>query len=168
MTITRGLRRLSLTLIVLGAMSTGARAAEHEHAAPNDAHSAHAQHAAAKPLRAGQRWATDAPLRQGMSAMRAALEPHLPAIRENRLDEAKYRAIAATAEAQVGHIVANCKLSPDADAALHGVLAQVGEGTDAMAGKSSIGAREGALKLVAALNDYGRQFDHPRWKRIAL
>ena len=41
----------------------------------------------------------------------------------------------AGTSAKVGGIVANCKLDPKADAMLHLVIADIGAGTDAMAGK---------------------------------
>ncbi|MEW6098304.1 MAG: hypothetical protein AB1666_03865 [Pseudomonadota bacterium] len=62
--------------------------------------------------------------------------------------------------------MSNCKLPPEADAALHGILAQIAQGTDAMAGKSKTKPRDGALKVVAALDEYGRTFDHPGWKKL--
>ncbi len=134
--------------------------------AAGDAHDHGHASAAAKPLPAGQRWATDAPLRQGMTEIRHALEPQLGAIHKNKLTPEQYQAIAAKTEQQVAHIVANCKLSPDADAALHVIIGQIGEATEAMAGKSKAQPRDGAVKLLGALNDYGRTFDHPGWKKL--
>jgi hypothetical protein len=138
----------------------------------NTAHAAEAGHdhghaaAAAKPLPAGKRWTTDAPLREGMMQIRQSLEPKLGAIHKDKLAADEYKAIAEHADKQIANIVANCKLPPDADAALHGIIARVGEGTEAMAGKSKLQPREGAIKVVEALEEYGRTFDHPRWKRL--
>lgn len=134
--------------------------------AATDAHGHGHAEAAAKPLPAGQRWTTDAPLRQGMTEIRHALEPHLAAIHDNKLSPEQYQAIAAKTEQQVAYIVANCKLPADADAALHGIIGQMGEGTEAMAGKSKAKPRDGAVKLLGALNEYGRTFDHPGWKKL--
>lgn len=122
--------------------------------------------AAVKPLPAGKRWATDDALRKGMTEIRHALEPQLGAIHDNKLAPEQYQAIAAKAEQQVAYIVANCKLPPDADAALHGIIGEIGEATEAMSGKSTAKPRDGAVKLLGALNDYGRTFDHPGWKKI--
>jgi len=124
-------------------------------------------HASAKPLPAGKRWQTDAPLREGMSQIRGAFAPELQTIHKNKLTPDQYKELATKTEAQIGNVVANCKLPPDADAALHGILAEIGEGTEAMAGKSKMKPRDGALKVVAALDQYGKTFDHPGWKRLS-
>lgn len=123
-------------------------------------------HATAKQLAPGKRWQTDAPLRDGMGQIREAFAPQMVALHKNKLTPDQYKQLATRTEAQVGNVVANCKLPPDADAALHGILAEIGEGTQAMAGKSAMKPREGALKVVAALDKYGQTFDHPGWKRL--
>lgn len=114
----------------------------------------------------GQRWTTDAPLRESMSHMRAALQAKLPAIHQGKLPPEQYKALAAEVETQVASIVKNCKLPPDADAALHGILGDVAQAQQAMAGGSAREAQDGAVKLVAALSRYGREFDHPGWKPL--
>jgi hypothetical protein len=123
-------------------------------------------HTAAKPLPAGQRWATDAPLREGMGKIRGALEARLEAVHENKLDSAQYKSLAEVTEQQLAYIVSNCKLKPDADAALHGIIAKMGEASDAMGGKSKAKPREGAVLLAQALDEYGKTFDHPGWKPL--
>lgn len=123
-------------------------------------------HAAAKPPPAGKRWQADAPLREGMGQIREAYAAQMPLIHKNQLTPEQYKELASKTETQVGNVVANCKLPPDADAALHGILAQIGEGTEAMAGKSKMKPRDGALKVVAALGQYEKTFDHPGWKRL--
>lgn len=132
------------------------------------AHEHHHASGAAKPLPPGKRWPTDAPLRQGMDKIRGAIEPRIAAINQDELQPAQYKAIADQAQAQVAYIVSNCKLKPDADAALHGILGQIGEATEAMSGKSQLAPRDGAMKLVEALAKYGRTFEHPGWKPMAL
>lgn len=123
-------------------------------------------HATAGPLAGGQRWPTDAPLREGMGRIRDAFAPRMASLHQDKLTADHYRELAASTEAQVANIVANCKLAPDADAALHGILARIGEGTQAMAGKSRMTPREGALQVVDALGKYEETFDHPGWKRL--
>lgn len=126
----------------------------------------HGHAPAAKAPAAGQRWATDAALREGMTGMRRALQPQLKAIHDGRLTPAQYAALAADVDRQVTHIVTHCKLPPDADAALHGILADVAQATQALQGKSRLSRRDGAVKLARALDDYGRTFDHPGWQPL--
>lgn len=151
-------RLLAMLLAATAAFGANAWAASPAHD--------HGHAVSAKPLPAGKRWATDEPLRTGMNNIRSALEPQLKAVRNDELGADQYKALAAHTEQQIAHIVTNCKLPPEADAALHGILAQIAEGTDAMAGKSKTKPRDGALKVVAALDEYARTFDHPGWKKL--
>jgi hypothetical protein len=157
--------RLAAALIMAaGLVASNAWAAGAQQPAAHEHGSEHATQA--KPLPAGKRWPTDAALRQGMTQIRTDVAAQLPAVHHDELTPQQYAALAQKTEIQVGQIVANCKLQPDADAALHGILAQIGEGTEAMAGKSKMAPREGVVKVVAAINEYGRTFDHPGWKKL--
>lgn len=116
----------------------------------------------------GKKWSTDAPLRDGMTKIRALVEPKLDAAHAGRITPAQYKEIAAGVEAQVASIVANCKLAPEADAMLHLVVADLVHGADVMAGKEpKAKPLQGFGVTVAALNNYGRYFDHPGFKPIA-
>ena len=64
-------------------------------------------------LNNGTKWPIDAPLRQGMTSIKAALLPQLPAIHENRLKASQYLRLAKQTNTQIGFMVTNCKLSPD-------------------------------------------------------
>ena len=112
----------------------------------------------------GKRWATDAPLREGMTRIRAVVEPRLEQVHAGGIDRATYSQMAGAIEAQLAYIVGNCKLEPEADAVLHVIIGGVGEGVDAM--KSGAHAAQGAQQIVAALDNYGRYFEHPGWKPI--
>lgn len=114
----------------------------------------------------GKKWSTDAPLRKGMSEIRSLVDAQHEAIHTGRLKPADYALLGTQIEAQVAFIVQNCKLSPAADANLHGVLEEMLEGVEAMKGTEKKSPRAGADKVVAALNDYGKYFDHPGWKRL--
>lgn len=147
------------TTLALSAIPIGA--AEHAHA--HDAHGA-----AAPILDNGQKWKTDAPLRQGMASIKAALQPQRHAIHANKLKPAAYQTLAKQTRAQVAFIVDNCKLAPAADAQLHRIIADLGAAADAMAGKDKASSQHqsqhrGALQLVHALETYGELFDHPGW-----
>lgn len=100
----------------------------------------------------GRKWQTDAPLRKGMENIRAVL-----ATRQ------KPEALAALVNAEVAYIVQNCKLPEDADAQLHLVIAELLAGADEMKGERG---GEGVERVVKALNQYGRYFDHPGWRTL--
>jgi hypothetical protein len=116
---------------------------------------------------AGRKWATDAPLRDGMGRIRALVEPQLAPAHAGTLTAAQVAALAGRIETEVGGIVAHCKLEPQADAALHAVLAEIGAGTDAMAGKTAQQRPAlGLVQVARAVNDYAGRFEHPGFKPI--
>lgn len=118
-------------------------------------------------LNAGQRWATDAPLRSGMEHIRNALAAALPDIHKNTLSDTQYAALANTVSGEVTGIVAHCKLEPQADAQLHLIIADMLQGVEAMAGKIPQSTRQhGAVQVVGALEKYPEFFDHPHWTPI--
>jgi hypothetical protein len=111
----------------------------------------------------GRQWPTDEPLRAGMGRIRSLVEPALGAAKAGALPAARYGELASRIEAEVGTIVADCKLEPQADAMLHLVIAEVVEGADAMAGNDPA---QGLVRVATALNEYGRYFDHPGFEPI--
>ena len=148
--------------LALGIAATGVVAAEKN---------AHSQEHGAAPakltLNEGKKWATDAPLRQGMENIRKYMDASLRDIHEGKLSAAKYGELAKKVNGEVGGIVANCKLEPKADAQLHLVIADIGEGIEAMEGKAKKVKRQaGAVKVIGALEKYGAYFDHPGWHSI--
>ena len=139
--------------------------------APALAQTATHDHGAAAPhkltLNQGRKWTTDEPLRAGMGRIRGFVEPQLGAAHAGKLTSAQYRELATQVETEVGGIVANCKLEPKADAMLHLVIADIGAGTDAMAGKDAqTRPALGLVKVAQAVNRYGSHFDHPGYKPI--
>lgn len=133
-----------------------------------DVHSPGAQPPAhAITLDQGKKWMTDAPLRQGMDEIRKALAAQHPETASSRTDAAEYAKLGATIEKNVGFIVANCKLSPEADANLHVIVAELVAASDDLQGKSQANPAEGVHKAVRAANLYGRYFQHPGWKPLA-
>ena len=128
-------------------------------------------HSAATPhklaLNQGRKWATDEPLRAGMGRIRGLVEPQLGAAHAGKLTPAQYRELATQVETEVGGVVANCKLEPEADAMLHLVIADLAEGADTMAGKNvKVRPVLGLVKVAQAVNQYGSHFDHPGFKPI--
>jgi hypothetical protein len=139
--------------------------------APAFAQAAAHDHSAAMPhkltLNQGRKWATDEPLRIGMGRIRDRVEAQLGAAHAGKLTPEQYRKLATQVEAEVGGIVANCKLEPKADAMLHLVIADIGAGTDTMAGKDAKARPAlGLVKVAQAVNQYGSHFDHPGFKPI--
>jgi len=154
---------------IVGAVAAGVFAASL--AGPVLAQTAAHSHDAATPhkltLNQGQKWATDEALRNGMGRIRGLVEPRLGDAHGGKLTAAQYRELATQVETEVGGIVANCKLEPKADAMLHLVIADLGEGTDAMAGKTAkLPPAKGLVKVALAVNEYGSHFDHPGFKPI--
>ncbi|HSD61428.1 MAG TPA: hypothetical protein VLC55_11300 [Burkholderiales bacterium] len=150
---------LVCTGVAAALISAAPFAAEHPH---------HDQGAPATlTLDQGRKWPTDEPLRQGMERMRAAMAQALPAIHADTTKAPQYRSLAGPVQKEVAYIVANCHLAPDADAMLHQLIAELLAGADAMQGKAKgVTPREGAIKVVQALDDYGRYFDHPGWQPL--
>lgn len=146
--------------LVLG-ISSGplALATENADAAEHRAHEVSAN--VALELDQGEKWQTDAPLRQGMEGVREALQGRLQAIHDNDLPTSEYRALADQVDAQVTYMFENCELPPQADAQLHTLLAHILSGTRQM--RSDADSRAGAVQVVRALDAYPRYFAHPGW-----
>jgi len=113
-----------------------------------DAHETHGN--AAMALNAGRRWDTDEPLRTGMQRIRDA------ALQQQGV------ALAATTKEQVDYLIANCKLDPQADAALHGIISQLLTGADMLSKTPE--SPEGVEKIRHALHQYPDYFNHPDWQ----
>jgi hypothetical protein len=156
------MKRLTiLPLLAALALPLTVLAAEHHH------------HAGAAPqkleLNAGQKWETDAALRKGMTAIRAAVTGVLSAAHGGKATTSTYESAAKKANAQLAYIVTNCKLAPKADAQLHVVLNDIMSGVETLEGKTPGQQREAGLVATAqALNTYGDHFAHPGWKAIEL
>lgn len=120
-------------------------------------------------LNQGRKWGTDAALRNGMGRIRNLVEPRLVDAHAGKLTTAQYRELAVQVETEVGAIVANCRLEPTADEMLHLVIADIGAGTDAMAGKTAkLPPAKGLVEVALAVNEYGSHFDDPGFKPIRI
>jgi hypothetical protein len=161
---TRVIQRAASALAATALAATLATVAAEPVQAQSHSHDASAS---ALSLDHGRKWATDAPLRDGMGRIRALVEPQLAAAHAGKLSQAQYTALAGQVETAVGGIVANCKLEPKADAVLHIVIAEIGAGTDVMAGKvAKQRPAQGLVQVAKAINDYGAHFDDPGLKPI--
>ena len=114
-------------------------------------------------LNKGKKWATDEPLRQGMSQIQSAVGARLSAAHAGKLTNAQYGEVAKEVTRQVAYIVQNCKLEPAADAVLHVIIADMVSGADTMRGSAP---RTGFVKVVQALDNYAAYFAHPGWKPL--
>jgi hypothetical protein len=102
-----------------------------------------------------QRWATDAPLRQGMRDIRAAVGA-LGHYEHGHLGPREAAILAGQVEDHVNLIIAECKLEPEADAALHAIIAPL------LRNAGELRRNPRALHAIAAmrdaLSDYDRSF----------
>jgi len=114
----------------------------------------------------GKKWETDAPLRQGMLSIRDAMAADHAAIGAGKESAAQYQALAKRVDEQVAYVVGNCKLKPEADANLHLVLADIIAGAEMMKGKNAAKRRDGASKVIRALQTYPDYFNHPGWRAV--
>ncbi len=135
-------------------------APEHGH----DDHADHSAHGASDQkltLNDGQKWATDEPLRAGMSRMHSAVIPAYKSFSDKTITAEQAQELATTIKTEIDLIFQNCKLEPKADAALHIVLAEL------LGGKAAIEANpsdpEGVPRIVNALHSYSEHFDHPNF-----
>jgi hypothetical protein len=120
-------------------------------------------------LNAGKKWASDESLRKGMTAIQEQVASALPAAHAGKLTQAQYEILGKDINTQVGYIVQNCKLDPKADAQLHFIIGDVADGIETIEGKQGNKARAlGVVKVVQALNAYGKHFEHAGWKQIKL
>ena len=135
-------------------------------AAQSGAHAGHAAHAGHDAtVQTRQRgWATDAPLRAGMQALREATAT-LHHYEMGHLDDIQRDNAVKRIDAAIGDMIANCKLKPEADAALHALLVKFIAGANAArAGK--FGKAELA-PMQDALAQYPQLFDDRDWGKPA-
>lgn len=149
-----------LFLAALLALSPAVQAQAHGHS--HDHGSAEAP--ALLHLNAGKKWQTDAPLRGAMGRINGAMAHALPRIHQERFSDADYAALAATVNKEVAYAVEHCKLGAEADAMLHLVIADLLASAEVMQGQEGTSRHDGAVKVVKALQAYGRYFAHPGWK----
>jgi len=125
-----------------------------------ESHAAHdlpdaARHAAPT---TGQRWATDVPLREGMRGVRAAVDA-LGHYEHGHMGPEQAVVLAEKIEGHVHDIIANCKLAPDADTALHAIIVPLMQNAGEL--KRAPHKLEAIPPLREAMSQYARQFDDP-------
>lgn len=157
---------LALTMGACNRHEPAHEAAADEGSVVHDAHESHADHAQgpAPVLPQGQKWPSDEPLRTAMSRIRAGVEPHAASHAGERFAEADAQSLARLVEENVAYMVENCKLEPQADAALHIVIGRMLNAAASL--KEDPGSSAGVPQLVAALQEYGNTFDHSGWTAL--
>lgn len=131
---------------------------------PVPADPGHHQHAADDALTMlvlndGAKWPVDQVLSEAMLRLRTELVTHLDAIHHQRFTASEYQQFSKNLLQEINHIVANCQLTPEADAQFHLVLAVMMQSQQAMATNEVIIQRQGAVKLLRALQRYPDYFN---------
>lgn len=157
-------RNVLISALVLALAGVGAIALLHLH---GPAEHGQGQHGMSElVLDDGKRWATDAPLRQGLERIRDAVAPIVAATAARPLTKDEATALSGAIKDQVQFLVENCKLEPKADAALHVLLNDFLQSADALAADpASKPALEG---IVKGLDLYPQYFDHQGWRPLGL
>lgn len=105
-----------------------------------------------------QRWQADAPLRKGMAGIRAAVDG-LQHYEHGHMGPDQAVTLATQVQEQIAYLVANCRLEPQADAALHLIIARLGGSAQAL--KDDPADLSSIAPMRDALQDYSRQFADP-------
>jgi len=130
--------------------------------AGHDAHATHTVQPAAATTPA-QRWATDAPLRAGMRSIRQAVQA-LDHYEHGHMDATQAHNTAQQIDTAVNQMIAQCKLKPDADAALHGLLVKFIAGAKAVR-ESQDTPMPQINAMREALVQYPQLFNDPGWAK---
>lgn len=110
----------------------------------------------------GQRWNTDAPLREGMERIRTAVDEAMRHTKASgALDAAKAEKLTGAVDESIQFIVTHCRLEPQADANLHILIGRLAESAAAI--KADPDSEQGLSTMRSALDQYPRYFNHPGW-----
>ncbi|MFC5526944.1 DnrO protein [Rhodanobacter ginsengisoli] len=137
-----------LCMVSLAPMAQ-ATAQEHDH-----------HHAAAAVAAPAQRWTPDAPLREGMRRAHVAVE-QLHRDETGRMSAAKVVEHAVRIEQAVTFMYANCRLSEQPDAALHGILVPLLRAAQVL--KQDPHNRRAVADMREAIAHYPQYFNDPDW-----
>jgi hypothetical protein len=118
------------------------------------------QVAPVEPAASARRWDTDAPLRAGMGRIRVSVDA-LGHHEHGHLDPAQVAALATRIEEDVAYLVANCRLEPQADIALHGIISRLMQGVGML--RTDPANPVAITSMRQALQDYRQHFDDPSW-----
>lgn len=146
------------------ALACGLGLAVSVQAAPQHAHEDHATHHTATVTAPAQRFEPDASLREGIRRVHVAVD-QLRHYEMGHMSVPMAVDRAAEVEDAVGFMFANCKLAAEPDAALHGILAPL------LGGAQALQANPKDVKAVAemreAISHYPHYFNDPGWDQPA-
>lgn len=126
---------------------------------PPDEHAGHSMSATTIPAPA-ERWIADAPLREGMGRIQEALK-ELRHYEMGHMNEATALEFVATIQDAGAYIFTHCKLKPDADAAMHSMLAPLLSAAQTLKDDPHDIAAVAAMREAVAA--YPRYFNDPDW-----
>ncbi|WP_027484429.1 hypothetical protein [Rhodanobacter sp. OR87] len=133
-------------------------------ASPQHAHESHPAHAAATTAAPAQRWAPDAPLSEGMRRAHAAVD-ELRHYEMGHMSAPMAVDRATEVEQAVSYMFANCKLAPEPDAALHGILVPLMSAAQTL--KADPKKVSAVAEMRAAIAHYPQYFNDPGWDKPA-
>jgi hypothetical protein len=133
-------------------------------ASPQHAHESHAAHAAAAAPAPAQRWTPDAPLGEGMRRVHAAVD-ELSHYEMGHMSAPMAMDRAVAVEEAVTYMFAHCKLAPEPDAALHGILVPLMNAAQAL--KADPKKVSAVAEMRAAIAHYPQYFNDPGWDQPA-
>ncbi|EIM02924.1 DnrO protein [Rhodanobacter thiooxydans] len=132
-------------------------------ASPQHSHESHPAHAATAAAPApAQRWTPDAPLREGMRRAHTAVA-ELAHYEMGHMSAPMAADRAAEVESAVTYMFANCKLSAEPDAALHGILVPLMSAAQTL--KADPKKVSAVADMRAAIAHYPQYFNDPGWDK---
>jgi hypothetical protein len=99
-----------------------------------------------------------------MDDINQAMAEALPLIHEERFSNSEYATLATAISERVSYAIEHCRLEAKADAMLHLIISELMAGAEIMAGKTAAARHNGAVRVMQALESYGKYFLHPNWK----
>lgn len=115
-------------------------------------------------LNNGEKWKTDAALRQGMQRINDATMKAVPAFHHDTMTKTDAVNLAKQINDQVNYLMTNCSLLPEADAILHVLIRDLLTATAKLSDEPLSG--QGLPVIVKTLQQYPVFFDHPGWNEF--
>ena len=146
---------IALTALVIFSVS----ASDHNHEQKHDNH--HKASHEILQLDHGKKWLIDASLHTGMTRIKTSIEKNIAKIHHGEFEDKQYMVLAEEVNTHLAYLFEHCKLPSDADAQLHIFLANIMQGAEQM--KSDDKQRQGAIKIIQALQTYPTYFNDVDW-----